>query len=255
MFEIMLAHLQTPQVHIVLAIVFATGIIRGFSGFGSGMIIGPTTSALFTPKIALAMISILDIVPTLLIVWPARNKVVWKELLPVIVGYGVMVPLGIWFLTTSDPVYLRWFISISIITAIAVLWSGWRYHGPRGNKVSFCVGGLAGFMGASAALPGPAVLIYWLAGRATAATVRANMIWFLFITDFLIIAGYLFAEIFNRSNVALGLLAMPGYLAGIIIGMNAFKSTSDRVYRNIAFAVILLSALSSLPLLDTMLRG
>jgi len=255
MLEIILAHLQNPIVHVVLAIVFATGIVRGFSGFGSGMIIGPTTSALFTPKIALAMIAILDIVPTLLIVWPARGNVNWKELVPVIFGYGVMVPVGVWFLTTSDPVYLRWFISLSILTAIAVLWSGWRYKGPRGRPVSFSVGGLSGFMGSAAALPGPAVLIYWLAGKASAATVRANMIWFLFITDFMIIAGYLFADVFTRENVALGLVGIPPYLVGIVIGMTAFKGASDALYRNIAFAIILISALTSLPLLDSLLRG
>ncbi len=165
MTELMFSHLQNPLAQIVLAIVFATGIVRGFSGFGSGMIIGPTTAALFTPKIALAMIAVLDTIPTLMIVWPARKQVNWKEVLPVVIGYAFAVPLGVWFLTSSDPVYLRWFISISILIAIAILWSGWRYHGPRGSPVSLSVGGLGGFMGAAAALPGPAVLIYWLAGN------------------------------------------------------------------------------------------
>jgi uncharacterized membrane protein YfcA len=255
MIDLMLAHLQNPLAQIVLAIVFATGIVRGFSGFGSGMIIGPTTAALFTPKIALAMIAVLDTIPTLMIVWPARNQVNWKELLPVVIGYSVMVPLGVWFLTTSDPVYLRWFISFSILAAISVLWSGWRYNGPRGRPISFSIGGLGGFMGAAAALPGPAVLIYWLAGKASAATVRANMIWYLFITDFMIIIGYLFADVFTWDNVALGLVGMPGYLFGIWIGMNVFKNASDSLYRNTAFVIILISAITSLPLLDNLLRS
>jgi uncharacterized membrane protein YfcA len=255
MIDLMLAHLQNPLAQIVIAIVFASGIIRGFSGFGSGMIIGPTASALFTPKIALAMIAVLDTIPTLLIVWPARHHVVWREVLPVVIGYAIMVPLGVWFLTSSDPIYLRWFISISIFIAISVLWSGWRYNGPRGKPISFSIGGLGGFMGAAAALPGPAVLIYWLAGKASAATVRANMIWYLFITDFLIIMGYLFADVFTWSNVAFGLVGMPGYLLGIWIGMNVFKGASERLYRNIAFLIILISAVTSLPLLDAFLRS
>ena len=255
MIDLMLSHLQNPTAQLVLAIVFATGIVRGFSGFGSGMIIGPSTAALFTPKFALAMIAILDTIPTLMIVWPARKSVIWKEVLPVIIGYAIMVPLGVWFLTSSDPVYLRWFISISIFVAVAVLWSGWRYHGPRGNKVSLSVGALGGFMGAAAALPGPAVLIYWLAGKLAASTVRANMIWYLFITDFMIIIGYLFADIFTRENIALGLVGIPGYFLGILIGMKFFSGTSDRLYRSIAFIIILISAISALPLLDGIIRN
>ena len=255
MTELMLSHLQNPLPQIVLAIVFATGIVRGFSGFGSGMIIGPTTAALFTPKIALAMIAVLDTIPTLMIVWPARKQVNWKEVLPVVIGYAIAVPLGVWFLTTSDPVFLRWFISISILVAIAILCSGWRYYGPRGNPVSLSVGALGGFMGAAAALPGPPVLIYWLAGKYAASTVRANMIWYLFITDFMIIIGYLFAHVFTRNNIALGLIGIPGYLLGIWIGQTAFRGASDRLYRNIAFTIILMSAIASLPLLDQLLRG
>lgn len=253
MTEAVTAQLANPLALMVLAIVFATGIIRGFSGFGSGMIIGPTTAALFTPKFALAMIAVLDLVPTLVMVWPARGNVHWKELLPVIIGYAILVPAGVWFLTTSNPDNLRWFISVSILIAVALLWSGWKYHGPRNRPVSFSIGGLGGFMGAAAALPGPPVLIYWLAGALKANTVRANMIWYLFITDFMIIAGYLFADVFTREAVALGLLGIPGYFAGILIGINFFKGASDRTYRNIAFAIILLSAATSIPLLDQLM--
>ncbi len=81
------------------------------------------------------------------------------------------------------------------------------------------------------------------------------MIWYLFITDFMIIIGYLFADVFTRDNIALGLIGIPGYLLGIWIGQTAFSGASDRLYRNIAFTIILMSALASLPLLDTLLRS
>lgn len=248
--DMTLTHLTNPLALAVLAIVLVTGIVRGFSGFGSGMIIGPATAALFSPKFALAMIAILDLVPTLVLVWPNRNKVNWFELLPVVIGYAILVPAGVWLLTTSDPDGLRWFISISIFVAVALLWSGWKYGGPRGRPVSLAVGGLGGFMGAAAALPGPAVLIYWLAGTMKADAVRANMIWYLFITDFMIITGYLFADVFTRDAVALGLLGIPGYFAGILVGIYFFKGASETLYRNIAFVIILTSAITSLPLLD-----
>ncbi len=253
MIDAILSHLANPLAQAVLAIVFATGIIRGFSGFGSGMIIGPSTSALFTPKIALVMIAILDLVPTLVMVWPARTSVVWRELLPIIIGYAIMVPAGVWFLTTSDPVVLRWFISLSILFAVSLLWTGWKYNGPRNRPTSFSVGAIGGFMGSAAALPGPIVLLYWLASTMKAGVVRANMIWYLFITDFMIIIGYLFADIFTLEAVALGLIGIPGYFLGILIGMKFFTGASDRTYRNIAFAIILLSAVTSIPLLDHMM--
>jgi len=238
---------------IVIAIVFATGIVRGFSGFGSGMIIGPTGSAFFGPPMTLAMISIMDLVPTFVIVWGARKDVVWRELIPVVIGYALLVPVGVWLLKSGDPVALRWFISASIFVAVIILWSGWKYTGPRSKTISFGFGGLGGFMGAAAALPGPAVLIYWLASAAKAVTVRANMIYYLFITDFLIIAGYLIGDIYTKEAVIRGFLCVPGYLIGILTGTRFFSGASERLYRNVAYIMILLAAISSLPILDAML--
>ena len=142
---------------LVIAIVFATGIVRGFAGFGSGMIIGPSTAAFFGPQMALAMISIIDAIPTLPLAWANRKSVNWRELWPVVAGYALLVPAGIWLLKSGDPSALRWFISISILLAVAILWSGWKYKGPRNTPVSFSFGAVGGFMGAAAALPGPSV--------------------------------------------------------------------------------------------------
>jgi len=238
---------------IVIAVVFITGIIRGFAGFGSGMIIGPSTASFFGPQMALVMITIMDAIPTLTLVWSARKDVNWKELLPVIIGYGVLAPLGIWFLVTGDATLLRWFISLSILMAVTILWSGWKYDGPRNAPISFSFGALGGFMGAAAALPGPAVLVYWLASAAKAVNVRANMIYYLFLTDLIVIAGYIFADLYTREGIVRGLLCVPGYFAGIQIGARFFKNASETLYRTVAFIMILAAAILSLPLLDAAL--
>jgi len=177
--------LQTPM-QIVIAIVFITGIVRGFAGFGSGMIIGPSAASFFSPQMALIMITVMDAIPTLTLVWSARRDVNWRELIPIIIGYAVL-----------------WFISISILIAVAILWSGWKYTGSRSARVSFSFGALGGFMGAAAALPGPAVLVYWLASAAKAVTVRANMIYYLFLTDIIVIVGYIFADLYTLEGIVL----------------------------------------------------
>jgi len=251
--ELALTYLSETSMQIVIAIVFITGIVRGFSGFGSGMIIGPSTASFFGPQMALIMITIMDAIPTLTLVWGARRDVNWKELIPVIIGYAVLAPLGIWLLVTGDATALRWFISVSILIAVTILWSGWKYTGSRSTPVSFSFGGLGGFMGAAAALPGPAVLVYWLASTAKAITVRANMIYYLFLTDLIVIVGYIFADLYTMEGIIRGLLCVPGYFIGIQIGTKFFSSASDATYRRVAFIMILIAAITSLPLLDELL--
>ena len=247
-------YITEPAMLVVVMIVFVTGIVRGFSGFGSGMIIGPSSAAFFGPQIALAMITIIDLIPTVTLVWPARKNVVWRELLPIVVGFSALAPLGIWVLKTGDVTALRWFISISILFAVAILWSGYKYKGPRSGPISFAFGGASGFMGAAAALPGPSVLIYWLASDAKSITVRANMIFFLFATDLIVISGYIVSNIYTYEAMVRALICAPGYFVGIEIGKRFFNSAGEATYRNVAFAIILAAAISSLPLLDHILR-
>lgn len=240
---------------IVIAVVTFTGVIRGFAGFGSGMIIGPTTAGFFGPQMALAMLAIIDALPTLPLAWSTRKDVNWKELFPIVIGYLALAPLGIWLLKSGDPQALRWFISASILVAVAILWSGWKYRGPRSSTVSFLFGGLGGFMGTAAALPGPAALLYWLASAAKAVEVRANMIWYLFLTDIIVIVGYLLGNIFTMEALYRASLCIPGYLIGIWIGSRFFSSASEHLYRRLAFTMILIAAITSLPLLDATLRN
>ena len=217
------------------------------------MIIGPSSASFFGPQMALIMITILDAVPTITLVWSARCDVNWKELLPVVLGYAILAPLGIWLLVTGDETALRWFISISILIAVAILWSGWKYKGPRNAPVSFSFGGLGGFMGAAAALPGPAALVYWLASTAKAVTVRANMIYYLFLTDVIVIVGYIFADLYTLEGIIRGLICIPGYFVGIQIGSKFFSKSSDATYRSVALIMIFIAAIISLPLLDNIL--
>jgi hypothetical protein len=51
-----------------------------------------------------------------------------------------------------------------------------------------------------------------------------------------------------------GLICIPGYFIGIEIGTRFFTGASDATYRRVAFFMILLAAVSSLPLLDEVLR-
>ena len=120
---------------VLMAAIAVAGIVRGFSGFGTGMIV---------------ILLVIDSLPMIPLIVGAVKKVKLRELVPVAAGYGLFMPLGIWFLKTGDTETLRWFMSAVIFVAVAVLWSGWYYHGPRNVPVRLAVGGMSGFLGSAA---------------------------------------------------------------------------------------------------------
>lgn len=239
----------------LFAVVLVAGVARGLSGFGTGMIVAPVAGALYGPKAALAIIVIIDSLPSIPVTLPALRIARWREVLPVALGMFLFFPAGIYLLTTGDADLLRWLISISIFACVAVLYTGWRWRGPRNPAVSLGVGGMAGVLSGLASIPGPAVIAYWMAGGLPAAIVRANLLTLFFLGEFVSIGNLWFAGLFEPDVVAIGIVAAPVYFAGILTGWWAFGLASENAYRLVTFGLIVLSALLALPLFDQVFHG
>jgi len=135
-----------------------------------------------------------------------------------------------------------------------VLMTGWRYHGPSTLPITTGVGFLAGVGAGAAQISGPPVILYWLSRGNNAATLRANLMVFFLFCGIVLIVVYAAQGLFTARPIALSMLFGPTYVIGVAIGSRSFRSASDRLYRNVAYAICLLAALLSLPLLDPILR-
>jgi uncharacterized membrane protein YfcA len=236
---------------VLAGIALLCGIVRGFSGFGAGMVFMPAASALYAPRTAVIALWIMDSLPGLAIVIPALRHVVWRTVLPVCAGYAVFVHVGVMLLKAADAPALRWFLSVTIFVFVAILWSQWRYRGPRRFWLSAGVGGIAGVFGGAAQIPIPPILTYWMASDTPPVVIRANLIAFLFISVILSGFAFLSADLFAAPAVATGVAIAPAFLAGLLIGARFFRSATESGYRRVAFAIILASAIAGLPLFDS----
>lgn len=239
----------------LLVTVFVAGIARGLSGFGTGMIVAPVAGALFGPAPALAILTLIDILPTIPVTLPVMRIARWREILPVFCGLLVLYPLGIYLVIHADVMMLRWLIAAAIFACVAVLASGYRYRGPRNTVTSFGVGGMAGVLSGIAAIPGPPILAYWLASDYPAKIVRANLLTLFLISNLVSGPNIWFAGLFRADVVMIGLVSMPPYFVGLLIGWRFFGSASESAYRRITFALILLAAFLALPLFDGIFVG
>ncbi|MEP4752117.1 MAG: sulfite exporter TauE/SafE family protein, partial [Nitratireductor sp.] len=95
---------------ILLGTVLVGGIARGMSGFGTGMIVVPVAAALYGPKAALVIVVLIDTLPIIPVTIPALKVARWREVLPVLAGLGLLLPVGIQILKWGDPTVLRWLI-------------------------------------------------------------------------------------------------------------------------------------------------
>lgn len=232
---------------LLLATVLVAGVARGMSGFGTGMIVAPVAGALYGPKTALVIIVIMDLLPVIPLTLPAMRHARWREVVPVLVGLALLLPAGVAILRIGDPLILRWVICVAILACATGLWRGVRYRGPRNATVSLAVGGIAGTLSGIASIPGPPVIMYWLASPLSHAIVRANLLVLFFLAEMLSIGNLWIAGLFERPAVMLGLAATPAYFLGLLGGWRLFGLASEEAFRRTTLVLILLAALLALP--------
>src|ERR1044072_6750138 len=72
-----------------------------------------------------------------------------------------MTPIGALALVFADPVVLRWIISALVLMLLAVLASGWRYHGRPPLPLMAAVGAASGLGSGAGQVAGPPAILFW----------------------------------------------------------------------------------------------
>ena len=237
----------------LMAVALVASISRGFSGFGAALIFMPLASTVAPPHMVAPLLLVIDLVcaaPLAPNAWKHADR---KGVALMAVGALITVPIGTYALTQLDPVTTRWIIIAFVTVLLALLISGWRYHGKGHPALSIGVGGVAGFCSGLAQTGGPPVVAYWLGRPIAGAIARANIVLYFAFTDIISFFTYIKAGILTWEIAGLVLLVGPVYGLGLFIGAKLFGVASETVFRRICYSLIALAAIIGLPVLDRVL--
>ena len=248
MLEEILQLILTPAFAWTMLATILAGVVRGFAGFGAAMMFIPIVSVAYEPKFAVAALFMIDFITPLPMIPRALKEFDLKEVLPISIGATLTVPLGVYILKHSDPILLRYIISISILILVALLASGWRYRGEVNNPGLFGLGAVSGVAGGIASLYGPPLILFWMSRQSRAITIRANII--IFFAYIIAVSGISLwlSGLLTYQVLKTVLVLFPIYASAIWIGAQLFRFSSESFFRKVAYALILLVAVSSLPI-------
>jgi hypothetical protein len=215
--EIFAAIAADPRFPLALGIGALSGVVRGFSGFGSALIYIPLMAAIYGPREAAATLVLMDFTSALLPAIEARKQCNWAELVPIGLASVVCVPLGTMLLLIVDPAILRWVISGLVLGLLAVLISGWRYRGEPALAAKLAVGAIAGVGAGATQVGGPPLIVYWLS-TAVPAVMRANLLVYFEISGAALIVSYILQGVFDAKIFALALIVGPTFGIALWIG-------------------------------------
>ena len=222
------------------------GMVRGFAGFGAAMLMTPVFSALYGPAIGVALCLLLEIAVALPLIPRVVRLVDWRRIGVILLAAIVGAPLGNIVLTKVAPEPMRWAISAIVLGAVAMLASGWRYHGRPHLSATLATGVSSGFLNGLSGMAGPPIIFYYLAGKEPAAEVRANLTTYFVFVDLAALAVFAARDLIGWPTFIQGLVLTPAVVLGGLLGERLFPLASEVFYRRLALVLLVVVAIGSL---------
>ncbi|MBF41238.1 MAG: hypothetical protein CL399_06655 [Acidiferrobacteraceae bacterium] len=227
-------------------VTLAAGLMRGFAGFGSGMLMAPFFIQLFGPVDTVVLIIGLEIVATVQLLPSVYRHIDWSLVLPMGGVAALTMPVGTWLLLTLDTQVVSNCVGVIIIGFCLALTSGWRYRGPKPLLLTSAIGALSGVLMALTSLGNPPVALYLMATDATAVSIRANFTVYFAVTLAALIAWMSSQSLFAMDAVRSLLVLLPVFVAGAVAGTRGFRASNDVLYRRVTLTVLYLAGLFAL---------
>lgn len=246
--EIFSAALALPGLGWLLATVLVAGVVRGFSGFGSAMIIMPVASSVLDPVAALVFLTMTELVGPLPILPRALKQGNRPDAVRLGIGAALAMPVGILSLSYMSQDTFGWVVTVTVFVLLGILMTGWRYHGFLTPRLVLGTGALGGFMSGATGMAGPPVIMLYMASTLPAMVIRANLILYLLTIDLLMIATIWAYDLFELLPAVVGLALAVPYMLANLAGAALFRPGAEVWFRRAAYVMIAGAALMGLPL-------
>ena len=226
--------------------VFFSAMIQGTTGFGFVIVASPLMLIMFDPSLVVPVLVSLGFLLALILLSRVYFLVDIKRIWLLVICGVAFTPLGTFFLVNLDAGFLKAIIGIIVgLTALGML-SGFQLKTKREKLLSIPVGALSGLLIGSTGLAGSPVILFFTNQAMEPNRFRANITFYLqsvsivaFPSFFL--SGVLTSEVFQLSSF----LFLPS-LAGLITGIWLHNRVSQVLFKRIALAVVLVSAIAAI---------
>lgn len=243
--------LPLSEMWILVGAAYLAGLVRGFAGFGTALIFLPFAGMVLSPVQSITVLVLMDIVGPLPMLPRAARHVDKGDLARLLGGAVFALPLGLYALFLLDSQDFRYLVSGVSLIMLTGLVLGWRYAGVLPPRAVAATGAASGFLGGVVGVPGPPVIFVYMASPKPATSIRANITFYLFGYDWMVLVMMGLAGRLDPGFLVTGLMLIVPNMLGTVSGAALFVPGYERAYRLAAYGLILSAALSGLPFWTT----
>ena len=234
-------------IYLILGATLA-GLVRGFSGFGTAMVFIPIAGQVLSPIATLTVLFVMDLIGPIPNIPRALRDGQLVDVSRLFVGSLIGAPIGVYLLTLmSEDVFRLSGASFSLLLLVLLIF-GVRYRGTLSKGLIYLTGSIGGLFGGAVGIPGPPVIMLYMASTLPPAVIRANNTLFLLVVDVLFFSIFWLKGLLLTHYILIGIIIAVPYLTFCILGAFLFNPRREKIYRITAYIIIFSSAFSALPI-------
>jgi len=232
--------LSTLQIIFSIAVIFLAYIIKGLSGFGSGLIAIPLLAFIFPITFIVPVLGLLNYSGTLMQSFHLRKQVSWKDILPLIPFTLTGIAIAIWLLVNVDEKML-----VSILGGFVLCYSIYSllplpdFNG--GRKWAIFGGGLGGMVGALFGTGGPFYVVYLKMRQLNKAQFRASIAMIFFFDGGVRIIGYALNGLYTAQVLWMLLMLFPVLFIGMYVGHHLHVKFDQKKFNQVISILLMIS--------------
>lgn len=229
---------------VLASITFLGGVMRGFSGFGAGLLMAPVFSLIMAPADMLVVMLMLNLLTVFQLLPGALRVVQWGLVMRIFLPALLGIPLGLTLVHGVDANLMRKTVAVVVVAVSLLMLRGWYYDGRRGKLQDGIAAFISGTMTSIAAIGGPPLILYLLSDRSiTPAVFRAVMIVYFFLTQIVTLLPLGVSGAFTVEQGVHILVLLPVYVAANMLGTllhNWLQTSYQAQARRVCLILLLL---------------
>jgi len=234
--------LSALQIVFSIAVIFLAYIIKGLSGFGSGLIAIPLLAFIFPITFIVPVLGLLNYSGTVMQSLHLRKQVAWNDILPLIPFTLAGITIAIWLLVNvEEKVLVRILSGFVLCYSIYSLLPLPEFKG--GRKWAVLGGGFGGMVGALFGTGGPFYVVYLKLRQLNKAQFRASIAMIFFFDGGVRIIGYSINGFYSSQVLWMLLMLFPVLFMGMYVGHHLHVKFDQKRFNQVISVLLMISGL------------
>lgn len=235
--------LTINELVLCVVILFVAYVIKGLSGFGSGLVAIPLLAFFLPLPLIVPVLALVSYTGTVYQSFTYRKDVVWRDLWPLLPFSIAGITIALWLLVNADVTMLTFMLGLFIFCY--AVYSLLPHEIKSGSRWwAAASGSSAGLIGALFGTGGPFYVLYLKMRKVTKQQFRATITMIFLVDSGARILGYFYSDLFTSKMLVLVLVLLPVLVLAMYVGQHLHIKINDRRFNQVVSILLLVSGLS-----------